>query len=730
MKRFLLVLAACGGGDKAVERPVVPDVTKPAPQTPPHVATRSAPPRAAVKVVKETHHGVVVEDPYRWLEGNDDAVKTWTAAQNAHSRKVLDGLPEIEALRAEVTAIVRAPNTVYGGVERAGSKLFASRKLPQKEQWDLIVFDDVTRAADAKLVLDPTAGGKARRTIDWFEPSPDGTKIAVSLSENGSEEGDLHIIDLDGKDIEPVIPNVQRATGGGSVAWTPDGKAFYYTRYPAAGEKPEPEREFWMQVYFHALGTPIANDRYEIGKDFPKIAEVIVSTDAKGRVLAKVQNGDGGEFRHYLRDTKGAWRQFGDWKDGIVYVGFGTTDDLWMISRNNAPRGALLRLPANAKSIADGKVVVPEGKDAIVTDFYGQDWGVVDAGDRLYLTYQIGGPMELRAFTRTGKPAKAPVLPPVSSSSKPEILKDGHALVVATSYTTPRAFYRFDPKTNKTTLIEALSPKPPVDLSGLEAIREHAISKDGTKVPFTILWPKGAKRDGSVPCLAMGYGGYGVSETPAYLTGFAPLLTRGMCIVQTNLRGGSEFGEAWHKAGKLTNKQNVFDDFAAVLTFLVDNKVTSSSKLAILGGSNGGLLMGAMITQHPTLVKAVVSLVGIYDMLRAETSSNGAYNVTEFGSVKDKAQFEALYAYSPYHKVANTRTRYPAILMTAGENDTRVPAWHSRKFTAALQAAQTGDAPILLRTSATAGHGAGTAVTEYINDLTQMTAFILWQLRS
>jgi len=733
MKRLLLVLvgACCPGLDQPAQRPAAPATPSPAPApAPTPVATLpvpAGPPRAPVKLVKETLHGVVVEDPYRWLEGDDAEVTQWTAAQNAHTRKLLDGLPEIEALRQEVTAILKAPITQYGDVQRAGTKLFAFRKQPTKEQAELIVFEDPAKAADAKLVLDPTAGGAAHRTIDWFEPSPDGTRVAVSLSEKGSEQGDLHVIDLDGKELEPVIPNVQRGTGGGDVAWTADGKGFYYTRYPSAGEKPEAERSFWMQVYFHALGTPVASDRYELGKDFPKIAEIKLESDNRGRVLAKIQNGDGGEFRHYLRDAKGGWRQFGDWQDGVIYVGFGTTEDLWMISTKDAPRGKVLRLPAKATSIADAKVVLPEGKDSIVTDYYDQDWGVVDAGDRLYVTYQVGGPMELRAFTRAGKPAKAPALPPVASSNKPLVLRDGSLLVAATSYTTPHAFYRADAKTGAITQIAALSPKPPVDLSNLEVTREVATSKDGTKVPFTVLWPKGAARDGSVPCLASGYGGYGASETPAYHATFAPLLARGVCMVKTNLRGGGEFGEDWHRAGMLTKKQNVFDDFAAVLKFLVDNKYTSTNKLAIVGGSNGGLLMGAIVTQHPEMVKAVVSYVGIYDSVRAENSANGEYNVTEFGTVKDKAQFEAIHAYSPYHHVA--KTRYPAILMTTGDNDPRVSPWHSRKFTAALQAAQTGDAPILLRTSATAGHGAGTATSERIDDLAQAFAFVLWQIR-
>jgi prolyl oligopeptidase len=728
MKRFVLLvaLAACGD-NKPVERPQPPAPQPERAQPPaPPPPRQEGPPVARIENVRDTYHGVAVDDPYRWLEGETAEVKEWSAGQNAYARKILDALPDVAALREEVDAIIRAPITHYFGVMPAGRKIFVSRKQPTKEQSELIVVDDLDNVAAAKLVLDPTAGGNTHRAIDWYVPAPDGTKVAVSISEGGSESGDLHILDLGGKLLEPPIPNVQRGTGGGHVAWTPDGRGLYYTRYPAAGEKPENERDFWMQVWFHALGTPVARDRYELGKELPKIAEIRLQTDRKGRVIANVQNGDGGEFRHYLRDAKGTWRQLSDWKDGVTYLGFGTTNDLWLVSTNGAPRGKAMLL-APGQPLARAKLIVPEDKHAIVTDFWSER-GILDAGDRIYVTYQLGGPMELRAFTRTGKPAKGPALPPVSSSSKPDVLRDGSVIVDASSYSSPRAIYRYDRKAGATTVIAPMSPKPPVDLSGIDVVREHATSKDGTRVPFSVLWPRGAARDGSQRCLVTGYGGYGVSESPHYPATFAPLLTRGICVVFTNLRGGGEFGEDWHRAGALTHKQNVFDDFAAVLKFLVAEKYTSSERLAIIGGSNGGLLMGAIVTQHPQLVKAVVAAVGIFDSVRAERAPNGEFNVTEFGTVKDKAQFDAIRAYSPYHQV-RPRTRYPAVLMTAGENDPRVPPWHSRKMTAALQAAQSSDAPILLRTSSTAGHGRGTSTSERVNDIAHVMAFVLWQLR-
>ncbi len=716
MKRVALVLlAACGGSSKPVD-PGGAVLT---------AAPPSRPPVAAVKVVTDTMHGVAVADPYRWLEDATADVKAWTAGQNAHSRTILDASPERDKLRAELTAIYKAPTTYYYSFQVAAGRLFAMRKEPTKEQSELIVLDGPDSLAGLKLILDPTARGGALQAIDWFVPSPDGKRVAVSLSSGGSEKGDLHIVDLDGKDVEPVIPNVQRATGLGDAAWTPNGKGFYYTRYPSAGEKPEEERDFWIQLYFHELGTPIASDRYELGKGAPKIAEFLLEVDALGRVICSIQNGDGGTFQHHLRDTRGVWRQLTDWTDQIAFVGFSHhPNDLWLISRKDAPRGKILRLPFAAKSLAEAKVVVPEGKDALISDFYSGQ-GVADTGENLYASYQTGGPSEMRVFTRVGGPRTPPGLPPVSATSNPVPWKDG-VIVGAAGYTRPWTWYRFSGKTGELTKLEALTANVPVDLSSFEVERQFATSKDGTQVPLNIVWPKGAPRDGSVPCLATGYGGYAISLAPYYLVEMAPLLMRGVCIVVANLRGGGEFGEAWHHAGRLTAKQNVFDDFAAVLAFLVEKKYTARERLAIIGGSNGGLLMGAILTQHPELVNAVIAEVGIQDMVRSELSANGEYNKVEFGTVKDPTQFAAIHAYSPYHHV--TPRAYPATLMVTGDNDARVESWHSRKMTAALQAAQTGSAPILLRTSATAGHGMGTSTSEMIEQATDVQAFVLAQI--
>jgi prolyl oligopeptidase len=293
------------------------------------------------------------------------------------------------------------------------------------------------------------------------------------------------------------------------------------------------------------------------------------------------------------------------------------------------------------------------------------------------------------------------------------------------SYTQPQAVFRFDAAAAKATET-AFKVDEPVTLDDAEVVREFATSKDGTRVPVNILYRKGTVRNGRNPCLVTAYGGYGVSIPPGFRALNRVLLDHGFVIATANVRGGGEYGEAWHRGGNLTNKQNVFDDFAAVLEHMIDEHYTSSAKLAIIGGSNGGLLMGATFTQHPELMKAVVSSVGIYDMLRVELSPNGAFNVTEFGTVEDEAQFNALFAYSPYHNVKDG-VDYPAVLFLTGANDPRVDPMQSRKMTARLQAADP-DGQFLLRTSNDSGHGLDTPLAERIDQQVDSFAFLFDQL--
>ena len=692
----------------------------------------AGPPPTKKEPVTDTYHGVAVSDDYRWLEDwtNQD-VKAWSEAQNASARGVLDKLPGADALRKQLTKILTAKTTSHGSLYYRGGQLFAMRRQPPKQQPFLVVMPAPDQPDQARVLVDPNEiDAKGTTAIDWFVPSPDGKLVAVSISKGGTESGDVHVYDAaTAKEVYEVVSRVNGGTAGGDLAWAPDGKGFYYTRYPRGAERPPVDLDFYQQVYFHELGAPSEKDRYEMGKDLPRIAEIkLEADDATGRVLATVQNGDGGEFAFYLREPGGEWRQFSTFKDKLVQAAFGRRDDLFVLSLQDAPRGKLLRLSVKDLDPVKAPVVVPEGKDTIIADFpgYSSRQTVLPTPSRLYVTYQLGGPTEVRCFDFDGKPLDAPKQLPISTVGGLARLTGDDILFADGSYVEPRNIYEYRAKSNETVKLP-LNSAPPVDLSDVQVVREFVRSKDGTMVPVNIMLPKGVKLDGTNPCVVTGYGGYGVNRVPTFAPERRILFDHGFIVAEANLRGGGEYGEAWHKAGNLTNKQNVFDDFAAVLQLLIAGQYTSPEHLAIMGGSNGGLLMGATLTQHPGLMKAVVSFVGIYDMLRVELSPNGAFNVPEFGTVKDEKQFRAMLAYSPYHQVKDGE-KYPAVLFLTGANDPRVDPMQSRKMTARLQAATASGAPVLLRTSAGSGHGLDTSLSERIEEYVDVYAFLFAEL--
>ena len=585
----------------------------------------------------------------------------------------------------------------------------------------MILLDNLDSPANARVVFDPNTYNKNGTTaIDWFVPSPDGKLMAISLSEGGSEQGSLHFFEVDtGKKLADEIPRVQYPTGGGSAAWTADGSGILYTRYPHQGERPEADINFYQQVWFHRLGTPATDDKYETGKDFPRIAEIVLEASEDGQwTVATVANGDGGDFAHYLRDASGKWQQVTHFEDGVKAVHFGRDHALYMLSLKEAPRGKVLRLPLKTPELSKATIVAPEAK-GVVQEF-------APANDGLYVSYLQGGPSELEYFPRGSTHPKEISILPISSVSGLQCWHGNELVFGNASYLKPFAWFTYEPSA-KEPHRTGLYLTSPVDFSDIEVVREFATSKDGTKVPLNILRKRGLKLDAKNPTLLYAYGGYGISLSPGFDSTRRVWFDAGGVSVIANLRGGGEYGEAWHKAGNLTRKQHVFDDFIASAEHLIQRGYTSPSKLAVEGGSNGGLLMGAFLTQRPDLADAVVSHVGIYDMLRIELDPNGQFNITEFGTVKDPEQFKALYAYSPYHHVRDG-VKYPAVLLTTGENDGRVNPAQSRKMAARLQVATASDAPILFRSTASAGHGIGTALKERIAEQADVLSFLFDQL--
>jgi len=684
-------------------------------------------PQLPRSLLQGVYHAVKVVDNYRWLENfNDPAVPEWSDAQNRYARADLDRLPMRAALYERLNELRSYPSPRYFALEYLRNVLFAIKRQPPKEQPFLVTLRSPDDAGSEHVVLDPNQlDAKGTAAIDFYVPSADDKYVAMSLSHGGSESGDVHVYEVvsgkspqDGRGLQDVVPRVNGGTAGGSVAWNSDSTGFYYTRYPRGSERPKVDLDFYQQVYFHRLGSRTEDDTYSLGKDFPRIAEISLKASDDGRsILATMANGDGGEFSHYLLGPNGEWRQITRLADEVSRAVFGQDGRIYLLSRQNAPRGKILRLAADNGGLAGAQIVVPESK-AVIQDF-------LPAATRLYVADLVGGPSQIRIFDLSGRPLGMAPLKEVSSVSELVRHKGDQLLFESQTYVDPSAWYRFDPASKKV-VRTALYQTAAADLSDAEVMREFATSKDGTKVPVTIMYRKGTRLDGSNPAILYAYGGFNVSETPFFSVRLRALLDHGIVYSVANLRGGGEYGEQWHRAGNLTHKQNVFDDFAAAARHLIERKYTNPRKLGIEGGSNGGLLMGAALTQHPDLFRAVVSHVGIYDMLRLELQPNGAFNVTEYGTVKEADQFRALHAYSPYHHVTDG-TQYPAVLFLTGANDPRVDPANSRKMTARLQASGT-KRPVLLRTSSTTGHGIGTALSEQIAQEADVLAFLFNQL--
>lgn len=678
----------------------------------------------------DTYHGIAVADPYRWLEHADDPqVRHWSVLEDERTRRYLDGLAVRKPIFEQLMKQTSAASSRYYSVRAAGGRVFALLDQPPKQQPMIAVMGADAAPGDARIVVDPNSLNlRGTTAIDWFVPSLDGKLVAASLSDDGSEAGAVHVFDVaSGKQVGEVIPRVQFPTGGGSLAWRPDSSGFWYTRYPGP-ERGADDQRFFQQVYYHRIGEAPSKDTYVMGKDLPKVAEITLNNQHDpNRVLVTVANGDGGEFAHYVVTPDNRVRQLTRFSDQVVAATLAADGTIYLVSHQDAPRGKILVLPANDTTLARAKVLVPQ-TDVVIQS--GGEFGgepVVVSPRALYVRELLGGPSRVAIFDHDGHPKGTLPLPDVSSVKEIEYLGGGTLLYSAETYLQPPRFERYE-EASAHTAETALQQTSPVSFDDAEVVREFAPSKDGTQIPINIIRRKGTKLDGSNPVLLTGYGGYGINLSPSFLGPNTRLwLDAGGVYVIANLRGGGEFGEAWHQAGMLTHKENVFDDFIGAAQYLIATRYTTPDRLAITGGSNGGLLMGAALTQHPDLFRAVASLVGIYDMLRVELDPNGAFNTTEFGSVKDPDQFRALYAYSPYHHV-RTGTKYPAIFMATGETDGRVNPAHSRKMIARLQDAASADRPVYLSINSHAGHGIGSSLSIRVNQAADLYAFLFDQL--
>ena len=672
--------------------------------------------QAARIPVTATYHGVGVTEDYRWLE--DASAKetiAWTQAQRKRAHAYFAGIFWRETLRARVEQLLRADRTRYKRLLAGGVTFFALKEQTPRQQPFLVALTDLDDPATERIVVDPDVIDPSGETaIDFFVPSPDGKHVAVSLSEHGSEDGSLYVYDAaSGTVVDGPIPHVNLM--GGSVAWHRDGAGFWYTLCadPAG---------FRQQVWFREIGH--APDQIDLADGFAdeRIAENFLSASPDGRwVMDRVQKGDGGEWQIFLRsqDADGMWWQAADIGDKCVYAVLGT-DALYLLSRRDAPHGKVLRVP-----LTEGAVVAEAREMVPASDLVIEDLAVTS--NTVWVADMDGGPQQLRAFDTSGRQLPPVKIPPMSSVSSYATglaaLGQDRIAWSCESFTEPATWWvATDGEAPRTT---ALRTTTPVDLSKYEVTREFATSRDGTRIPLNVIAAPSTPRDGTAPTLLTAYGGFGISLVPRFDPETLLWLEQGGVFVVANIRGGGEYGEEWHQAGRLTTKQNCFDDFIACADYLCSSRITSPERLAIIGGSNGGLLMGAVLTQRPDIARAVVAAVPVMDSLRSETTINGQFNTTEFGSVEQPELLAALLAYSPYHNVVDG-TAYPAVLLTAGENDSRVDAWHAKKMTARLQAATSSDRPVLMRLDS-AGHLSG-SLEQVIDEATDLHAFLFDQL--
>ena len=726
-----LLAAACGGANGESGSP--PASTAVLRKGPPVAALlpsdNGSPfiyPSAPKKPVVDTYGNLKVSDDYRWLEDTKDPnVVAWSDAENTLARKILDADPQHDRVEKRVGTLMGETSPSWDGLVARKSVLFAIERRPPKQQPYLITLTSLDAIDKEKILVDPNvldpSGGTS---IGWFVPSPDGKKIAVALAKGGAEKGDVHVIDVaSGKESKDVVPQAEGAGEGDCLAWKADGSGFFYTH--AAKEADAPKDGVYQRIYFHKLGDAIEKDVLAVGKDSNKIAQWELKTADDGRtVIARMEVGDGDQWDQWLLGANGKWLQIATKDDGVKEMKVGEGGSLYLLSSKGAPKRQLLRTSLAAPSLAKAETVLAEGEG--VLDVF------VPTKTRIYLVEGMGGPSRVRSVPLVkGKAGAAVTLATPEISAVDAIvpltgLSGDDVAFSSESFTAPRAWYRVAGKDNAVTKT-ALASTTQADFKDVEVLRDECTSKDGTKVPLTILRPKSAKLDGSNPVLLWGYGGYGITIGPRFAAYRLAWLEQGGVYAIANIRGGGELGESWHFGGNLLNKQNVFDDFYACGQRLIAKKFTSKDHLAIEGGSNGGLLMGAEIAQHPDAWKAVVSRVGIYDMLRVELDPNGAFNVAEYGSVKDPKQRENLYAYSPYHHIQD-KTAYPATMFMTGANDPRVSPYHSRKMVARMQAATNGTAPILLRTSANTGHGIGSPLSAQIAERGDIYTFFFAQL--
>jgi len=695
-------------------------------------AAPAAPPKAQPKPIVDIYHGTKVVDNYRWLEdGNSPETQKWVADEMAYTRALLDPLPGRDAIHKRLTELLSIGSITAPAI--AGKHYFYTKREGMQNQPVLYVRDGMN-GPDRILVDANQLAADGTVALDWFQPSDNGKYVAYGTSQSGSEMSTLYIVETKSGTI---LPDTIERTRAASIAWVHDNSGFYYTRYPKKGDVPAGQEMYNRHVFFHDLGTDPETDDliFGEGRDPEDWPSVFLSNDGRWLLIHVSQGWTKSEL--FLMDTHGKnppsrlttgkdFNYGAEVFDGKVYI---TTNE-------DAPRYRLFVTDAGNFDREAWKEIIPQS-DAVLQNVS------VYAG-KLFVQYEQNATSQLKLFDLEGKKISDISLPSIGT-----VFGTGgkwnhdEAFFGFHSFTVPPSIYLLDlkPTTVKTPGLEANAAfisaqwtkvdAPSIDPSAYEVAQQWYKSKDGTRVPMFVVHKKGLEKNGRNPTLLTAYGGFNISLTPSFSRTAYLWMEHGGIFAVANLRGGAEFGEDWHRAGMLDKKQNVFDDMIAAAEHLISEKYTDKSHLAIQGGSNGGLLMGAMMTQRPDLFRAVVCQVPLLDMLRYQNFQIAKLWIPEYGTADNAGQFKWLYAYSPYQHV-KAGVEYPAILFMTGDFDTRVDPMHAKKMAALMQAeAKNGSSktrPILLRIESKAGHGAGKPVTKQIEEFTDVYSFLFSQL--
>ena len=663
----------------------------------------------------DDYHGVKVADPYRWLENLDSAeTHAWVEAQNKLTFAYLNDIPARAQIKQRLTKLWNFER--YGLPQKHGSRYFYTKNNGLQNQ--NVLYTAASLDAAPQVLLDPnTLSTDGTVALSSTSVSDDGRLLAYGIAQAGSDWQEWRVRDVEtAKDL----PDLVRWVKFSGASWTKDGKGFFYSRYdePKAGTQMT-GANYFHKLYYHRLGTPQSEDALVYERPDQKEWNITGHVTDDGRYLiVYATQGTDRRNRVFYKDLQAAGAQVkplldeGDASYNVI-DNEGTT--FWIRTDHSAPRGRVVAVDINRPDSASWKEVVPQVAETLE--------GANVVGNMLVAWYLKDAHTQVKVYDPKGKLAREIKLPGIGSAGgfggKRE---DQETFYSFTSYTTPATIYRYDMKTGASTVFRA--PKVDFNPADYESKQVFYASKDGTRVPMIVTYKKGLKLDGQNPTVLYGYGGFNISETPAFSIGNLVWMEMGGVYAVPNLRGGGEYGEEWHEGGMKLKKQNVFDDFIAAAEYLIANKYTSTPRLAIFGGSNGGLLVGAALTQRPDLFGAALPAVGVMDMLRFQKFTIGWAWVSDYGSSDNPEEFKALYAYSPLHNI-KPGTAYPPTLITTADHDDRVVPLHSFKFAATMQAAQAGPNPVLIRIETRAGHGAGKPTSKQIEEIADRWGFLV-----